>query len=257
MSEILEMIRYLVRGAGRLQLEHVGKVNRIEYKGIIDPVTEVDRKCEKFIVGEIQRLFPEDDILAEEGTGGRRASENRWIIDPLDGTVNYTHGFPFFSVSVALERNGRVVAGAVYDPTRDELFAAEKNYGATLNGMPIRVSETGRLQQALLATGFAYNIQEGEALDNLDNFANFIKSAQAVRRPGSAAIDLSWTACGRIDGFWELFLKPWDLAAGILLITEAGGTVTSFDGSPFDLYGNQVLVSNGRIHHEMINILQK
>ncbi len=257
MSEILEIIRYLVRRAGQIQLEHVGKVKKIEYKGVIDPVTEVDRKCEKFIVGEIQRLFPGDDILAEEGSGRRQRSENRWIIDPLDGTVNYAHGFPFFSVSVALEQNGGIVAGAVYDPTRDELFEAEKGCGASLNGKSIHVSETSELQKSLLATGFAYNIQEGEALDNLDNFANFIKCAQAVRRPGSAAIDLSWTAAGRIDGFWELFLKPWDMAAGLLIISEAGGKATSFDGSPFDLYGREILVSNGLIHDEMIDILAR
>lgn len=255
MSCVLEMIKYLARRAGEIQLAHLGKVEHIEYKGEIDPVTEVDRKCERFIVGEIQRLFPGDDILAEEGTGQRSRSSNRWIIDPLDGTVNYAHGFPFFCVSIALEQSGEVVAGAVFDPNRDELFAAEKGRGATLNGQPIHVSATSRLKEALLATGFAYNVQESDQLDNLDNFANFVKTAQAVRRPGAAAIDLAWTACGRIDGFWELFLKPWDKAAGFLLITEAGGTVSLFDGLTFDLYGDELLASNGLIHRDMIRVL--
>lgn len=257
MSEYLEFMSDLARRAGGIQLERLGGLHRIEYKGVINLVTEVDRECEALIVGGIQKRFPKDDILAEEGSGRRSASGNRWIIDPLDGTVNFAHGFPFFCVSIALERDGRLEAGVIYDPNRDELFAAERGYGATMNGEAIRVSESGPLRKSLLATGFAYNVQEGEQLDNLDHFGNFIKTAQALRRPGSAAIDLAWIACGRIDGFWELFLRPWDMAAGVIIIREAGGRVTSFDGADYDLYGTEILASNGRIHGEMVDVLKK
>ena len=180
----------------------------------------------------------------------------RWIVDPLDGTVNYAHGFPFFCVSIALEAEGELVAAVTYDPNRHELFAAAKGQGATLNGQAIRVSETSALAEALVATGFAYNVHEEERFTNLDHFGNFVKRAQAVRRPGSAAIDLAWVACGRIDGFWELFLKPWDWAAGALLIREAGGSVTAFDGGAFELEGPEILASNGRIHGEMQDVLK-
>ena len=170
--------------------------------------------------------------------------------------MNYAHRFPFFCCSIALEIAGELAAGVTYDPNRDELFAAARGQGATLNGRPIRVSGTTALDQALVATGFAYNVHEEERYTNLDHFGNFVKRAQAVRRPGSAAIDLAWVACGRIDGFWELFLKPWDWAAGTLLIREAGGLATAFDGGPFDLYGPQILASNGDIHREMSEVLK-
>ena len=246
----------IARKAGVIQLARLGDSHEIEYKGTINLVTEVDRACESFIISELQRRYPGDDFLAEEGGGVRSASGRRWIIDPLDGTVNYAHGFPFFCVSIALESDGELVAGAIFDPNRNELFLAERGKGATLNGRPIRVSKSEPLQQAMVATGFAYNVQEGERLDNIDNFGAFIKRARAVRRPGSAAIDLAWTACGRIDGFWELFLKPWDMAAGVLIIREAGGSVTSFDGGRYDLYGTEILASNGLIHGEMMEVLK-
>lgn len=256
MSGDLKFIEDLARRAGRVQLEHLGNVKCVEYKGAINLVTEVDRECEELIVGEIRKRYPDDDILAEEGTGERQNAKRRWIVDPLDGTVNYAHGFPFFCVSIALEDKGELAAGVIYDPNRGEMFAAEKGLGAKLNGGKISVSKTPALKQSLVATGFAYNVREGEKNDNLDNFANFIMTALAVRRPGSAAIDLAWVACGRIDGFWELFLRPWDIAAGTLIIREAGGTVTSFDGSAFNLYGDEILASNGRIHGEMIDVLK-
>ena len=257
MKDTLSFICDLARRAGQIQLDRVGRIKRIEHKGAINLVTEVDRECEALIVGEIKHKFPKDDILAEEGSGPRRTSGNRWIVDPLDGTVNFAHGFPFFCVSIALEQEGELTAGVVFDPNRDEMFVAEKGKGATLNGNPIHVSNTDSLRKALLATGFAYNVQEEEQLDNLDNFCKFVKKAQAVRRPGSAAIDLAWLACGRMDGFWELFLKPWDMAAGVLLIREAKGKVTSFDGSPYDLYGTQILASNRLLHDQMIDTLTK
>ena len=257
MKDTLSFLSDLARRAGKIQLDRVGKIKRIEHKGAINLVTEVDRECEALIVGEIKRNFPKDDILAEEGSGPRKVSGNRWIVDPLDGTVNFAHGFPFFCVSIALEQEGELAAGVIFDPNRDEMFTAERGKGATLNGNPIRVSKTASVRQALLATGFAYNVQEEEQLDNLDNFCKFVKRAQAVRRPGSAAIDLAWLACGRLDGFWELFLKPWDMAAGVLIIREAKGKVTSFGGSPYDLYGKEILASNGLLHDQMIDTLTK
>lgn len=268
MNSQLSFMEKLAREAGRIQIVRLGQVHKLEYKSPIDLVTEVDRECEALIVSEIQKKFPGDDIMAEEGSGAsateppadpRRKSGARWHVDPLDGTVNYAHGFPFFCVSIGLEVDGKVDAGVIYDPNRDELFAAERGKGATLNGKPIHVSKSKALKQSLLATGFAclvYKTEDEEVEDNLAHFGNFIRSARAVRRPGSAATDLAWTACGRIDGFWELSLKPWDMAAGSLIIQEAGGAVTSFDGGAFDLYGTEILASNGRIHGEMISVLK-
>jgi len=158
-------------------------------------------------------------------------------------------------VAIALEVEKELVAGVIYDPVRDEMFSAEKSKGAFLNGEIIRVSDNAPLNQAIVATGFAYNIQEGEKRNNLNNFERFVKKAQAVRRPGSAAIDMAYVACGRLDGFWELFLCPWDMAAGVVIIREAGGSVTTFDGGTYDLYGTEILASNGRIHEDMISVL--
>jgi len=261
MNALIEKVSDVARRAGRVQLARRGKVKHVEYKGAINLVTEVDRECEALIVGELKMHFPDFDVLAEESfkkgrEAGRTGKGRKWIVDPLDGTVNFTHGFPFFCVSIALEEDGELVAGVIYDPNRDELFAAMRGEGATLNGEPMSVSKEGVLGQSMVATGFAYNVQEEERFDNLDNFANFVKLARAVRRPGSAAIDLAWLACGRIDGFWELFLWPWDMAAGVCIIREAGGLVTAFDGSPYDLYGMQILASNGKIHDQMIDVLR-
>ena len=257
MNETIERVSEIARGAGRIQLDHYGKVRSVEYKGAINIVTDVDRRCEEYIVNGLGKIFPDDDILAEEGTGHVAKKARRWVVDPLDGTVNYAHQFPFFCVSIALEVHGRLTAGVIYDPNRDELFAACEGEGASVNGEPISVSRTTTLNEAMLATGFAYNVREETRFDNLDNFAHFVKQARAVRRPGSAAIDLAWLACGRIDGFWELYLKPWDMAAGVCIIREAGGLVTSFDGSPYDLYGTEILASNGRIHDGMMDVLKR
>jgi myo-inositol-1(or 4)-monophosphatase len=257
LEKTLIFMQEIARRAGEVQLRHLHDKHDIEYKGAIDLVTEVDKECEKLIVGEIHREFPDDDMLAEEGSGSRTNSGRRWVIDPLDGTVNYAHGFPFFCVSIALECDGELTAGVIFDPNRDEMFAAIRGQGATLNGVRIETSSATEVGKSMLATGFAYNVQEEERLDNLDHFTNFVKRARAVRRPGSAAIDFAWLAAGRIDGFWELFLKPWDMAAGVLIIREAGGRVTAFDGSPYDLYGSEILASNGGIHDEMSDLLMK
>ena len=261
MKELLKTVSDIARRAGEVQLSHFGRVRHIEYKGAINLVTEVDKECESLIVGELRRNFPDYGVLAEESfkkerEAGRTGKGRKWIVDPLDGTVNFAHGFPFFCVSIALEEDGELTAGVIYDPNRDELFAAAKGLGTTLNGERVHVSKEGELAHSLLATGFAYNVQEEERFDNLDNFANFVKHARAVRRPGSAATDLAWMACGRLDGFWELFLWPWDMAAGVCIIREAGGLVTSFDGSAYDLYGTQILASNGKIHEQMIDVLK-
>ncbi len=255
MADYLSVAIDFARRAGKTQMDHLGRVKQIERKGAINLVTEVDKLCEKLIFEGIHSAFPDHDVLGEEGIAERRKSEFRWIVDPLDGTTNYAHSFPFFGVSIALEHKEDIVCGVVYDPVRDEIFAAEKGKGATLNGSPVRVSVAPNLKESLLATGFAYSVQEKGRPDNLDNFEAFIKTALAVRRPGAAAIDLAYVACGRLDGFWELFLKPWDIAAGIIIIREAGGKVTDFDGAPIDVYGTEILASNGKIHKEMIEVL--
>jgi len=243
--------------AGKIQRERSGHVGPIHYKGQIDPVTEVDTLCEQEITRRIKASFPDHDILAEEsGDLVRSGSKSKWIIDPLDGTVNYTHGYPCYCVSIALEHEGDVVLGVVYNPVLDELFAAEKGKGATLNGKPITVSPIADLQKSLLVTGFAYDV--GHSPDNnLNHFGNFVKECQAVRRPGSAAMDLVYTAMGRFEGFWELKLHAWDMAAGQLIVKEAGGMVSRFDGSPLDIYGDEILASNGRVHQTMIEVLKR
>lgn len=257
MARYLDVAVKLAREAGRLQMEHLEDAHTIEHKEGIQLVTEVDKACESLIVDGLRQHFPEHDVFAEEGTGERKESEFMWIIDPLDGTTNYAHQFPFFGVSIGLQRKGEVIAGATYDPNRDELFEAELGKGARLNGNRISVSGNAQLQNALLATGFAYVDRSRGHLDNMDYFEAFVRDARAVRRPGAATIDLAYVACGRLDGFWELNLKPWDMAAGLLIIREAGGKVTGFDGGDFDLFGNQMLASNGIIHEQMSEVLAK
>lgn len=240
--------------AGALLKKHLGDAGRVEFKGAVDIVTEMDRRAESLIKDRLGAAFPDYATLAEESDATETGSERRWIIDPLDGTTNYAHGFPFFCVSIALEDSGGVVLGVVYDPMLDEIFTAEKGGGAYLNGRPISVSSTERLDRSLLATGFPYDIRTSSS-NNLDNFSKFSLRAQAVRRAGSAALDLCYVACGRFDGFWELKLHPWDTAAGALIVTEAGGTVTDFSGNSFSIYGDECLATNGVVHGEMIEVL--
>jgi len=253
-QEYLTVAERTARAAGLMLREAQPHPHRVEYKGAIDLVTEMDKKSEAFIVRELIAAFGDHAIVAEEGSNHATDSAFRWYIDPLDGTTNYTHGLPIFCVSLGLERAGELICGAVFDPCQDEMFTAVAGGGAFLNGQPIHVSGETELSRSLLVTGFPYDIRE-TAADNLDNFAAFAKRARAVRRLGSAALDLCWTACGRFDGFWELKLSPWDLAAGVLLVREARGLVTDFDGSPFDLHNGRVLASNGRIHQEMQRVL--
>lgn len=254
MKEFLQSAEEACRIAGNLQLEGLKRAKRIEFKGSINLVTDVDKACELAIVELLQGRFPDHDILAEEGSGRRKDSEYKWVIDPLDGTTNYAHGYRLWAVSIALEYKGEIVVAAVHEPNHDEMFLAEKGAGATLNGERIRVSETAELGHAMLTTGFAYNVREAKN-NNLDNFENFLMRARAIRRDGVAAIDLCYVADGRFDGFWELNLFPWDVAAGFLMIQEAGGRVSDFKGNPFDIYSKEILASNGRLHEAMVEVL--
>jgi myo-inositol-1(or 4)-monophosphatase len=228
-------------------------------KGDIDLVTEADIAAERLIVERIRSYHPRHAILTEESGDvvslGDAGSGYKWVIDPLDGTTNYAHGYPVFCVSIALEHEGSVVLGVVYDPTRDELFAAERGGGATLNGRSLRVSETGELNGALLCTGFPYDVRDRG--DFARHFRNFIMRAQSVRRDGAAALDLAYVAAGRFDAFYEEGLRPWDVAAGVLLVEEAGGRVTHYDGSPFRIYTPPIVASNGLIHEAMLDVLRQ
>jgi len=235
-----------------------GKFNTahdITYKGEIDLVTEADRGCEALLIERIENVFPGHGILAEETRGAAERKEFTWIIDPLDGTTNYAHHYPVFCVSIALQRGGEVIAGAICNPMLGELFVAEKSKGAFLNGQRLAVSKTTELTRSLLSTGFPYDIRVNP--DNNINYFNALAlRAQAIRRAGAAALDLAYVAAGRFDGFWELKLHPWDTAAGCLLVTEAGGRVTDLCGGPFNIYSPHVLATNGRIHEAMAEILK-
>lgn len=253
------------REAGRILADRLGRALQVSNKGAIDLVTEADLASEKFIIDRIKSYYPRHAILAEE-SGATEASETKngaaewkWIIDPLDGTTNFAHGYPLFCVSIALEHDGKIELGVVYAPVTDELFSAERGEGATLNDRRIRVSDIEDLNSAMLCTGFPYNVRERPNFTR--DFANFTMSAQAVRRDGSAALDLAYLACGRFDGFWEEGLKAWDVAAGVLLIEEAGGTVSDFAGAPLkidtpNVYTPKVLASNGLVHEQMLRVLR-
>jgi myo-inositol-1(or 4)-monophosphatase len=219
-------------------------------------VTEVDRACEALIVGALTAERPRDAILAEEGGGEDRSdAEWRWVIDPLDGTTNYAHGYPRFCVSIGVERRGLRSVGVVYDPLLDELFCAVRGEGATRNGQTIRVTQQSDLEKSLLATGFAYDVRRSPE-DNVNHFIAFLKSSRAVRRDGSAALNLAYVAAGRFDGFWELKLHAWDVAAGLLIVEEAGGRVSDLSGGPPPSSGVETVASNGRIHDAMLAILR-
>jgi myo-inositol-1(or 4)-monophosphatase len=240
--------------AGRVLMEKYASGVTVSYKGDIDLVTEADHAAERAVVALVRERHPDHDILAEEGDYPSRGADQRWIVDPLDGTTNFAHGFPWFAVSIALEVRGAVVLGAVYNPHNRELFVAEKGAGATLAGRPLRVSTTDTLERALLATGFAYDHKVNPA-NNYLHFERFQKAAQAVRRAGVASLDLACVAAGRFDGFWELKLKPWDVAAGVLLVAEAGGRVSDYAGAPMPLDRGEILASNGRLHAAMQALL--
>ncbi len=263
LDRIAAVGRQAALAAGAVLRQNYYKPHRITFKGAIDPVTETDIQSQEMITALIRQTFPGHGLLAEETAGEGQAEPPpvvpapayRWIIDPLDGTVNFAHGFPAFCVSIALEAEGHLEFGVVYDPLRDELFEARKGGGAFLNSQPIRVSKTARLDRALLTTGFPYDIRE-RLPETLARLGRLLGVAQGVRRAGSAALDLAYVACGRFDGFWEENLKPWDTAAGVLIIEEAGGRITTFSGGDYDIYAANIVASNGVLHDQIVYLLQ-
>lgn len=255
MKDAVEVAVEAALAAGKIQRERSRKIGKIFPKGNFDLVTEVDLLCEREIIRIIKKRFPDHEFLAEEsGASGGPSSSSKWIIDPLDGTINYAHGFPVYCVSIGLEHEGEMIVGVVYNPCMDELFVAQKGRGATLNGDPISVSTIAELKDGLLVTGFTPEVVHSDS-DNMDRFRNFMKASQAVRRPGSAAIDICYTAMGRFEGFWELKLNAWDVAAGVVIMQEAGGKVTKLDGNPMSVYDREILATNGLVHDAMVEIL--
>ena len=255
-SSFLDTAIDAVRRAGAIQMAAFRGSFQIRKKGTIDLVTEVDLAVEHMIRALIAERHPGHDVLAEEmggPTGGQR-SPYCWIVDPIDGTTNFAHGLPLFCCTVALEVDGRLEVGAIYDPTRDELFTAERGKGAFLNGERLQVSSAATLIDSLLVTGFPYAVQE-KMTELVGLFAAFLAEARAVRRLGSAALDVCYVAAGRLDGFWEQGLNAWDIAAGVLMVEEAGGRVTALDGGPFNLRAGRIIATNGHIHDEMVRVI--
>jgi len=252
--DYLETAIDLCRAAGDILNYYADREKLVEYKGHANLVTIADKKSEELIIDGILGRYPSHSILAEESGSTQPGAAVQWIIDPLDGTTNFAHGYPFYCISIAVEDKGEIQCGAVYDPVRDEMFTAGRGEGAYCNGERLRVSNVSQLSQALLITGFPYNFRE--RLDTvLGQFGKFLVASQAVRRGGSAALDLCYVAAGRIDGFWELFLQAWDTAAGRIILEEAGGRVTDFKGGPFSVYMKEILASNGALHDEMLDVL--
>lgn len=243
-------------GAGELLVKNLDKIKKVDRKGVVNLVTDIDRKSELLIHKILKSHFPHHSFFAEEEVREKTASDYLWTIDPLDGTTNYAHGFPVFCVNLSLLKRGEVVMGLTYNPMLEEMFYAEKGAGAFLNRRRIHISKTAELNDSLLATGFPYDLRESED-NNLDYFSSFVLKAQAVRRAGSAALDLAYTACGRFDGFWEFKLGAWDVSAGCLLVNESGGKVTNFKGAEVDIFKGEVLASNGKIHDQMLRVLRE
>ena len=276
-DKIAQIGRQAALAVGAVMRTNYQQPNEITMKGTIDPVTETDFQCQEIIIGMIRQVFPEHGFLAEE-QGGEGivapppppAADHahpglaweadpllptcRWIIDPLDGTVNFAHGYPMFCVSIACEADGVLTYGVVYDPLRDELFEGERGGGASLNGRPIRVSRTAQMSRAIIATGFPYDIRE-RIPETLGRMGRLLAHVQGLRRGGSAALDLCYVACGRLDGFYEENLKPWDTAAGLVILTEAGGKITTFDGGDYDLNAPNIAASNGVLHAKLLSCL--
>jgi myo-inositol-1(or 4)-monophosphatase len=267
MEKITRVGRQAALAAGAVMRQNYLKPHEVTLKGAIDPVTETDYQTQEIIMALIRQAFPDHGFLAEERetasparSAGRAPAWEadlpayRWIIDPLDGTVNFAHGFPMFCVSIAFETRGEVAYGVVYEPLRDELFEARRGEGAFLNGARLQVSATARLDGALVATGFPYDIRE-RLPETMARMGRVLGAVQGLRRAGSAALDLCYVACGRFDGFYEENLKPWATAAGLLLVSEAGGRITTFEGGPYDLYSPTILASNGLLHPELLGCL--
>jgi myo-inositol-1(or 4)-monophosphatase len=256
-SEFLDLATAIAREAGGIARARFHEPRTIRTKSSeIDLVTDVDHSLDRLIRERIRAARPHDALLTEENTAEAGTSGVRWVVDPLDGTTNYAHAFPHFAISIGVEIDGERAAGVVYDPMRDELFSAERGRGAHLNGRVIRVSEILELRRALLATGFAYDVHK-KRTPNLAYFERFVGCAQAIRRAGSAALDFAYVACGRFDGYWELHLAPWDVAAGLLLVSEAGGRASDFDSGPPPASGERIVASNGRVHAAMLEVLTR
>jgi myo-inositol-1(or 4)-monophosphatase len=254
----LPTLKRALAGAGRVLSRRFGKVG-YRHKGRADLVTAADLESQRAILAAIRRDFPDDDYKAEEDAVKATGAEYCWVIDPLDGTTNYAHSYPASCVSIGVLRRGRPALGGVYDPSRDELFLAEKGRGARMNGKPLSVTRVGKVADSLLVTGFAYDRAERPDF-YLARFKTFLTRCHDVRRSGSAALDMAWIAAGRADGFWEFSLNPWDVCAGWLLVEEAGGKVTDFSGRPWRdpaTLGAQTLATNGRVHAEMLALLRK
>jgi myo-inositol-1(or 4)-monophosphatase len=254
--EYLDFCVDLARAAGDVLKHYMDRDKHVELKGRANLVTIADKESEALIISRIRGRYPDHQILAEESGSSGAAGEGKWIIDPLDGTTNFAHQYPFFCVSIGFEFRGGVLCGAVYDPCRDEMFSAARGLGAFVNGRPLRVSDVEKLGSALLLTGFPYGVRE-KIRKAMAQFEAFIIESQAVRRGGSAALDLCYTALGRCDGFWEMDLQPWDTAAGLIILEEAGGRVTDFSGKHFSVYGKEIVASNGRIHEEIVDVLMR
>jgi myo-inositol-1(or 4)-monophosphatase len=256
MSRYLFELEPIAREAGALVMRYFAQHVTIEYKGDVDLVTVADRSSEKLIVERLQARWPEHGIVGEEGTRSETDAEYRWYVDPLDGTTNFAHGYPVFCISIALaRRDGQLEAGVLYDPTRDEMFAAERGAGAVMNGKPIQVSKTTTLAESILGTGFPSHKRHKNP--NIHFYHQITLRTHGVRRAGSAALDLCNVASGRFDGFWEFNLNPWDTAAGVLIVEEAGGKVSRFDGSPFRLNSSETLASNGLVHDALLHEFQE
>ncbi|MDI6808123.1 MAG: inositol monophosphatase family protein [Candidatus Eisenbacteria bacterium] len=255
MAGFLKVATSVAVQAGEILAKNFGKTQKVELKGEIDLVTDIDRRSQEFIVGKLGKAFPDHSIMAEEALFEKKHSQYLWIIDPLDGTTNYAHGFPVFCVSIALQFEKTMVAGVIHNPLLGETFSAGTGMGTRLNGKRVVVSKTRLLTNSLLATGFPYDLRK-HANEYLRVFCDMAVRARAVRRAGSAALDLAYLACGRFDGFWEMKLKPWDIAAGALMVKEAGGRTTDYDGCRFDLRKGSLAASNGRIHRELLAALE-
>ena len=253
---MLDLAIRIAREAGAILQDYAERGFQITHKGRIDLVTEADLASEKYIKALIRSHYPSHRILAEESGISGSVDDYCWIINPLDGTTNFSHGFPCYAVAIGVEHNGEMIIGVVYDPTREELFAAERGSGATLNGNKIQISDVDKLELALVVSGFPYDVRE-RIDEYLPAWRRFLERAQGVRRLGSAAIDMCSVAAGRMDGFWERGLNPWDTAAGWIIIEEAGGRVTKLNGAPFDNYSASLLCSNGKIHDEMLAVLEE
>ncbi len=256
-EELLSVAIEAARAAGTVLHGYIKSGFRITHKNPINLVTDADHAAEQCVIDHIRARFPTHRVLAEErGADAQPGSRYHWIIDPLDGTTNFAHGFPVYGISIGVEYNGQGLIGVVFDPTRDELFAAQAGGGAHLNGHSISVSSIEQLDLALLVTGFAYDIRDTPN-NNLNHFARFALKAQGLRRTGSAALDLCYVAAGRFDGFWEVKLSPWDMAAGVVILREAGGTVTDFGGRAHSIYQPELVASNGRIHEAMLTVIRE